>query len=376
MSNKKLKVLHLRSSGALLGAESVVLELAKHSPNFSTEAIVGIPVLAQDDIPEYGLLAQQIGLNVVLFHYDSTFSLALAKKIKKYVEQENINIVHTHGYQEDFYAWLANLQIPIIATNHLWKKTDFKLWLYAKIDAHILKSFQRVVAVSKPILDELEQVGIKKNELISNGVDTNKFSPDLKQAQHTSYKASLGISDTSVLIGMISSLSIEKGHLYALEAFKEAQESFENEVTLIIVGDGPERSNIINMAKTLGLEKNIALLGKRQDIPEILNILDIFIIPSLNEGLPISMLEAMASGLPVIATDVGDIGKVINNEENGFLINSKNSHQLAERLEMLVNDSKLRHKLALKARETIEDHFSASAMTESYCKIYQDLANL
>ncbi len=374
-SNNYPKILHLRASGALLGAENVVIEIAQHSQQYGFESIIGIPLLETDPKPDFASEAEKLELNVQIFHYSSTFSTALAKRIKHYVKENQVDLIHAHGYQEDFYAWFARLNIPLVATNHLWKKTDIKLKLYAWLDARILKRFDQVIAVSRPICHELTDAGISKNKvnLISNGVNIAKFSSQIEEAAKLTLKQSLGIPPNSVVIGMISSLTSEKGHRYAIQALKNALSRLSRSITLLIVGDGDYKNEIAREVDNLKISDHVIFTGTRRDIPEILSILDIYIISSLIEGLPISMLEAMASKLPVIASDVGDIGSVINDGENGYLVPATDTQAMTENIITLVNNPEIRQILAKNALTDIEKKYSAAAMTESYCNIYRNI---
>lgn len=374
---KFLKVLHIRSSGSVLGAENVVIEIAKESQNYGVESIIGIPVLDCDGIPEFAKYAESNQLNVKVFNYPSLINRKLPKDIKEYVNKNNIDVIHCHGYQEDFYAWMANTKKPLIATNHLWKRTTLKLKLYMILDALILKRFNHIIAVSKPILKELHKLGFKKNKtsIIANGVNCERFKLKQNNKIDPNLKQSLNIPETNLVLGMISSLTVEKGHIYALEAFKQCLEQTTQPLTLLIIGDGSDKDSIKNKVKELQLTEHVIFTGTRKDIPEIFSIMDIYLLTSLNEGLPISLLEAMASQLPIISTNVGDINTVIKNEINGFLVESKDILNIRNSLLKLINDTELRIQLAKAASKTIENHYSSSQMSKAYCELYKKIAS-
>lgn len=375
MSTQNIKVLHIRSSGAFLGAERVVLELAQHAQQYGVESIVGVPVLSTDQTPELVTQAQKDHIPLIVFNYRSKFSLMLAREIKDYVEREGIHLVHSHGYQENFYAWLAKLDVPLVATNHLWKKTDFKLWCYAKLDAAILKSFNKIIAVSKPIHAELISAGIKKDkiQLISNGVDIQRYSPHNDSEYLLKLKQSLGIAPQTLVLGMVSSLTHEKGHIYAIEAFDKVIKQTNTPVVLLIIGEGENEEAIRKKINSLGISSKVLLAGRRMDIPDILSMIDIYILSSLIEGLPMSLLEAMACRLPVIASDVGDIGAVIQNEVNGYLVSPKNADAISSKMLELIEQPVTRAKMAEAAQITINNNFSSSQMALAYCNVYREV---
>lgn len=377
MSNTSnhIKVLQLRSSGSMLGAENVIIEIANHSEQFGVKSIVGIPILAGDNVPEFAAQAEKNQLTVKLFPHKSRLSLPLTKDIRQYVDENNIDIIHCHGYQEDFYAWMAKTKIPLVATNHLWKKTNIKLWMYAKLDALILKKFNHTVAVSNPIYDELISVGLSKDKvsMISNGINLNRFAATPTREKIDGLKQSLSIPIENKVIGMISSLTQEKGHIFMLEAFKRGLEQLNAPYTLLIVGDGDHRQALKKQVDELQLQQHVVFSGARRDIPELLSIMDIYVLSSLIEGLPMSLLEAMASGLPAISTDVGDINSVIRDGHTGFLVKARDINTLADKVVKLANSAKLQKEFSNRGQQIITEKFASLSMTKSYCDLYRQI---
>ncbi len=374
-TTEQIKVLQLRSSGAMLGAENVIIEIASHSQQFNVTSIIGIPILAGDDIPEFAERATDNQLEVQQFHHKSRLSRSLAKDIYRYVHDNSIDVIHCHGYQEDFYAWMANTGKPLVATNHLWKKTTIKLWVYAKLDALILKKFAHSVAVSNPIYDELISVGLSKDKvsMISNGINLDRFAGTPTQEKLDNLKLSLSIPVENKVIGMVSSLTQEKGHAFMLEAFKRGLEQFNEPHTLLIVGDGDHRQVLKEQVETLQLQQHVVFSGPRRDIPDLLSIMDIYVLSSLIEGLPMSLLEAMASGLPAISTDVGDIHSVISDGHNGFLVKAKDINTLANKVVKLANSAELQKEFSKKGQQIITEKFASASMTKSYCDLYHQV---
>jgi glycosyltransferase involved in cell wall biosynthesis len=373
-SKHETTVLHLRSSGAMLGAENVVIELASLSKQYNIRSIIGVPLLDTDSTPEFIHRIQALGLELKVFRYKSVFSLSLAKEIKDYVKEEGIDIVHSHGYQENFYSYFGRHKAALIATNHLWKRTTFKLKIYALIDSFILRYFNHVIAVSKAIQNEMIKAGLNKNKIsiVANGVNLDKFAINKDNINNEfDIRTFLNLSSSAFLFGMVSSLTVEKGHKYAIEALKNCLNTYQGDPYLVIVGGGEEKTNLLEMVKDHKLEKNVFFLGSRSDIPNLLPQFDAFMLSSLIEGLPISLLEAMASRLPVISTDVGDITTVITNNNNGFLVPSKDIPKLSEKMLLLLKDESIRKKFSINGHQTIRDNFSSNKMTKHHCDIYR-----
>lgn len=373
MTKKIIKVLHLRSSGAFLGAENVVNNISTFSKEYEVHCTIGIPLLKTKPIPEFARQATASGNAVKIFYYDRVFDPKLAKSIREFTVENEIDLIHSHGYQENFYAVLSRIKIPLVATNHLWKRTNLKLKLYARLDAFLLRHFKRIVAVSNEINDELVELGYeKKTAIIANGVDIDVFAKTTENINKEALQETLGIPSNKVVIGMVSSLTTAKAHRTAIAALKLLVESNTSNTHLVIVGDGDLRGELEELVLNSNLSKHVTFLGQRNDVRTILSCFDIYCLPSLIEGLPMSLLEAMAAGLPVVATKVGDIPLLIDDDTNGLLISPRDPSSLSSKLNILIDNEEKRRLLGRNARETIVEKFSAKEMANSYCKLYKE----
>jgi glycosyltransferase involved in cell wall biosynthesis len=364
------KVLLLRTSGQLLGAERVILEVAKHLPALGYQPIIGIPYEVDQPLPEFASAAQAMGYDVAQFPVKSAFDMGALKTIKHYVEQNNINIIHTHGYREDFYALFSKTPAKLVATNHLWKRTTFKLKLYAAVDAYILKRFHAIIAVSAPVKKDMLQKGISEQKItvIANGIDPNNYLPIQNKDE---IKEALNIPPERIVIGTLSSLTIEKGIAHIIRAFANAKGQVPN-IHLLIVGTGELLGELTNLSQEHNLGDAVTFAGRRSDVNNMLNVMDIFALPSLSEGLPMAMLEAMAAQKAVIATTVGDVTKVINSE-NGVLIAPGDEKALANAIVSLCENTANIEKLGKAANKRVEDDFSSLAMARANAAIYNNL---
>jgi glycosyltransferase involved in cell wall biosynthesis len=142
---------------------------------------------------------------------------------------------------------------------------------------------------------------------------------------------------------------------------------------VVIIGEGPLRAQLAQTIEELGIQKQVQLLGARSEIPELLNTLDIFVLPSLSEGLPMSILEAMACGLPVVATRVGGIPEVVLDGQTGILVSSQDVPQFASALETLVQQKSIRENLGSQGRQRVVEHFSRQRMVQEYQALYESL---
>ena len=167
----------------------------------------------------------------------------------------------------------------------------------------------------------------KKISLIENGVNLERFQVN---GNGENLRKEFGIDMTHKIIGSVGRLTEEKGHTYFLKAAKKILD-LNNNCFFMIIGDGELRKKLEDEAKDLGINKRIIFTGKRTDIPELLSVMDIFVLPSLTEGQPMALLEAMAAKKPVIATTVGDIPKILKNGELGILAPPCNPAVIAEK---------------------------------------------
>jgi glycosyltransferase involved in cell wall biosynthesis len=360
------RVLHLRSSGGLLGAESVIVQLAKNSCQFGYQSVVGS--LGGYNRPESELLevAQQQGVETKRFETADWNGWEFFWKIRSYVKNHRIDLLHCHGYKEDFYGLFAFSGVPIVATNHLWKIASLKSKIYRRIDVEVLKRVDRVVGVSRDIVSEMKDLGISYCEFVANGIDTAHFFPKPKSKR---LLEECNIDNETFIFGMISSLTEEKNHVFVLNALSAVQGNF----VLLIVGDGPLKQQLRQKVQALGLASKVSFLGKRRDIEELHSIINVYLLPSKAEGMPISLLEAMSCGKAVIASAVGENNHIINHMENGLLLSPTDFRQLVNYMNMLVHDKSLVERLGYNARTTVENNFSSQGMTKNYCKIYDSL---
>lgn len=311
------------------------------------------------------MAAVACGIRSHLIECRHRFDIDAVKQLRRLVHAHEIDVLHCHGYREDLYAVAARARAKKVTTNHLWKRTTPALRFYARVDSWLARRFDRVVAVSLEILQELEAKGFKAPQLTSipNGVDTARYAPTAAGAARA--------APSRVVLATIGSLTEEKGHDHLLGAL--AKLGSDRGITLLIVGDGPRRERLQKLATDLGVADDVRFLGRRNDIPDILAGTDIFVLPSLNEGLPIALLEAMACERACVATDVGDVGRAIETGVTGVLVRSADVAALAAAIERLVANPELRMRLGRAARQRAVERFSAERMTEAYCALYDEL---
>ncbi len=367
-------VLHLRSTGALLGAERVILQLAARSEAHGYTPVVAGVQDRRDPSPELCRLAREMGIESYVFPCRAGFDRSLAALIRQTVRERGVSLMHCHGYKDDIHALAARAGVVKVATNHLWKGTSWRSRLYVHADALALRRFDHVVAVSRPILDDMRRRGLKasKTSLIPNGIDSAPFATPLSDDRRRALRPELGLEPSDVVAVSVSSLTPEKGHRYVLEGLPRAAQTFPA-LRWLVVGDGPLREAIHEQAVALGISERVRLVGWRRDVPDLLRASDLFLLPSLVEGLPMALLEAMAAGLPAVASAVGDVATVIDDGRNGTLCAPGDVAALGTGISRYAGDAGLRNEHGARARATVEERFSSRAMAAAYCALYDEL---
>ncbi|WP_405230012.1 glycosyltransferase [Lentisalinibacter sediminis] len=365
----KLRILHIRSSSEILGAERVVVELCNSLTDQGCLSILGVPTDQCGRGSKLKNHAESEGITVKEFPISGPFDLSVLSRIREYVRENRIDVVHSHGYRENFYAFSCRHDAKIIATNHLWKKTTMRLRVYASLDAKLLRHFPIVVAVSSEIAEDMRNSGIdgSKIHIVSNGIDTNVFAP----SHDDSLRRELGLKGEWLVYGTVSSLTPEKAINNAIQAIADCSEDYPN-ICLVIVGDGPQAEVLERLVDRCGARDRVFFAGRRSDMSAVYGAMDIFMLPSLVEGLPMALLEAMSSGLPVIATDVGDV-RIAVDEQVGCLVQSGDVEALSSSIRSLACDFERRTQLGRNARQRILTKFSSAIMTNRYLKLYKEM---
>lgn len=372
-SRLKISVLHLISSSAFLGAERVVCELAACLDPLIFNLQVGLLGSPQEVVKTFSKALEGTTASVVEFPCDGKISLFSIMKIKKYVDSNNISIVHSHGYKSDIYAMLASLSssndVATIATNHNWITSSLKERVYKIIDSLVLRQFNMVVAVSDILKDEIVDKGIKveRANVIANGINV---AGDILHDAYKATRIQLGLLDTHFVIGCVASLTHEKAHTDLLQAFALVVKSVPDS-RLVIVGSGFLDDDLRSLSFALGIEENVIFTGYRNDARALYIAFDVFALVSHSEGLPMAMLEAMAASLPVVVSAVGAIPKVVTTMENGILITPGDINAIANSIIKLALDPALRESLGSKARSEVVANYSVNRMARDYEQLYE-----
>lgn len=356
------RVLHLRSGTHLFGPERIILSLARHaSPDYE-------PIIGGLERDKPGLLlteAAAAGLETVWFASKRRFDPKVVARLADFIGERAVAIIHAHDFKANFYALAARRRAPVkaVATLHLWNRSSLRTAVYEALDALLVRRFDRVIAVSPQIAAEARRrlVPSRKLRVILNGVDLERFPP-----------LPARFRQSRVVIGSVGRLVKQKGYHNLLAALAEITKSVP-EVELLLVGDGPQRGELEQQARRLGLSSQVTFAGQCDPVEESYGKFDLFVSSSLSEGLPVTVLEAMASGLPIVATHVGATPEVIEDGRSGLLVPPNDVKALSEALLCLIKDRELAMRLATAGHERAGQRFSAEAMTRQTESVYEEM---
>jgi len=227
----------------------------------------------------------------------------------------------------------------------------------------------RIVGVSNETsknLVDYEKISPKKIVTIRNGVVGDTFQRPINKFAK---RAELGIPSSAPVIGLAARLTEQKGLTFLLQALPAVLRA-QRDLRLVIAGDGPLRRNLEEEAQRVGVGSHVHFLGPRTDMPDILQLFDVYVLPSIWEGLPMVLLEAMAAGCPIVATNVGGNPDAVRDGYNGYLVPARDPDALATRVIGLLSDRRQREEFGRNGRTLFDREFSAAIMARSYEQLY------
>lgn len=378
---QKIKVAYICTPIEFGGAERVSLNFFRHVNRDKFEIIPIFLIRPWEPKPLLALNAEEIGYKPIYIPVatklnDNYFRiLRVARELFIIFRENQFDIVHSHGYFTDICSLLIAkiTHIPCISTCHGFIKNNLKLKLYNFFDKVSLLFASRVIAVSDNVRDEIKYVNFFKRNVVilPNAVPVNR-KDKLTVSTGSNFISDFGRDESKITIGYVGRLSKEKGVVYLLAALGHDILQ-NNNVRLVVIGEGDEGASLHQSARELGVADRVFFLGFRDNVEELLSCIDVFVLPSLTEGTPMALLEAMAHGVPVIATNVGGVPDVIRSEYNGLLVEPKSSLAIARSINKLINNIDLRKQLSNNGMKTIEDKYGVDSWCYQIEDMYQGL---
>ena len=320
-----------------------------------------------------------LGIPVKVFPENQWGSGKIFLELVREFKKSNIRIIHTHKYKDTILAAPAAklCGIPhVVRTVHGLREPfeglqAFKMSLYEAIERTVHRyCVDSIIGVSSQIEARCKAEGeVSRVVCIRNGIDLEGKAVQINRWR---MRKDLCVDSETCLIGTLGRLTPVKGIPYLLHAAKILLREGAN-VKVLIVGEGSIRQDLLMQTHDLGISGNVVFLGHREDTDELLQALDIFVLPSLSEGIPMALLEAMAESRPIVASRVGGIPEIIEDGVEGFLVESMDVNNLAERCRRLLESPDVARKMGEQGRNRVEREFSATAMADRVISVYKEL---
>jgi len=361
-----MKVLSVSTHFNIGGISNYILTLAGELGKTGVETIIATSGGdLQPELRKRGIEHRLVAVDTK-FEFNPKLFIA-AMQLKNIIEKEKIDIIHAHSRVSQVAAMLASgmTGIPFVTTCHGY----FKKRLRKVFDTWGSK----VIAISDAVKDHLIrdlEVPECRVRLIYSGVDADRFSRLYSEEEIWHIKKELGLKNGPV-VGTIGRLSPVKGQKYLIEALDLIIAKTPDAQGLII-GDGPEKEALESQAKSLGISESIKFISSNVDTPRLLSIMDVFVFPSLKEGLGIALLEALAAGLACVASGTGGISDIITNGSDGILVNVADPEAIAAAAVRLLDDPLGRKLMGEAGKKLVRSRFTLARMAVDVEKLYRE----
>lgn len=365
--SRQVRIAHVIPTLRLGGLEHIVALLTSRLPNYIENVVItpGADGPMRERFPD--------GVRVIAMAEDHKPDRWNALRMARLFRSLRPDVVHSRNWScVDAIVGARLAGVPIVVHGEHGRGADdpegrnisrrVGRWLLAPM-------VTQFVTVSRDLarwLAEDVRLSPAKILAICNGVDTGRFAPGGRSAA----RAALGIASDSIVMGTVARLDPVKDQVGLLRAFAQVGDP---RTVLVIAGDGPCRAELEAAVSALGLDGRVRLLGERKDVPRILTALDVFVLPSLGEGISNTILEAMATGLPVIATRVGGNPELISEGVTGILVEPRSPAALAVAMRQYLGDPRLASQHGRAARERAQSMFSLEVMVDAYEELYSRL---
>lgn len=378
-----MKILHIIDSGGLYGAEVMLLNLMNEQTVLGHETVLAS--IGEKGVTEKPVEAEasRRGLTVTRFRMRPGPNVRGALEILRFARDGGFQIMHSHGYKADIlFGFLPGRVrgLPIVTTLHGWTCGGglSMLRLYEWLDAQSLRFIDAVVLVSEsmlshPRLRHFDRAGV---HVIHNGVPVPGANggPPSAAGDSDLDSAITEFCASGFTVGSIGRLSPEKGYPRLIGAVRLLAES-EPDIRLVIIGEGPQRRELEREVRRLGIGPRVFMPGYRSEAGKYMKFFSVFVISSFSEGLPMSLLEAMRAGTPIVSTRVGGIPDALGSGRAGILVDSPESADLAACISRLKHDPALGARLTVNAESIVDRCYSSRAMALKYDGIYSSLVN-
>ena len=340
------------------GIETVVATfLRKESANFFTERL------------------ESLSIPLFPISEESPFDLSTIQKLKRLVAKVQPDLIQTHAVKSHFLVRLSGIpnSIPWIAFHHGYTSTTWRTDLYNELDRWSLRAATQMVTVSHASLGQLRTKGVpsERVKVIHNAVPTGYGIEMGDSSQIDALRSTLGIPVGQKVILSVGRLSKEKDQVSLVEAISELRGSFSP--YLVILGEGPEHKTILEKTRLLGLTDKVILTGQQDDIGPFYSLADVVVISSRSEGSPNVLLEALAAGVPLVATSVGGIPEMVRDGEHALLVPHGDPKQMANSIARIFAETDVARSLVENGRKLVQTRFSPAERVRTLAEMYRHI---
>ncbi|HET7080131.1 MAG TPA: glycosyltransferase [Chloroflexia bacterium] len=351
------------------GAEKVLVDLALHLDR----SRYNVTVCATRQTRNYQPLLDSAGVPTMVLRRNSRWETYKMAEVVRMLRRERVDVLHTHLFGSNTWGRLLGrlAGVPVIIAHEHWSsRGQNEIWM----DRMMYRLSDRILVTSeasKQIVMSSEGIPAHYLSVVYNGVDMDKFAA---RGDRADVRAELGVAPDAALIGAVGRLTADKGGQDVLIRVVGRVRETCPQVRLVMVGDGPLRPGLEQLTAQLGLTGTVIFTGLRSDVPRLLGALDVFVLPSEREALPVAVLEAMAAGLPLVATRVGGIPEVVEDGATGFLVPPGDVAAMHCVLERLTGDPALAARLGAAGQAHVQAHFTVQQMVRQVERLYDQLA--
>jgi len=323
--------------------------------------------------------AGALGLDVELIPERRRFDLSVIPSLRNVIESRQPDLLVTNSVKSHFVLWRSRLwqEYPWVAFHHGYTATDLKMLVYNRLDQWSLPKADRLVTVCRAFAQELaDATGIPIDHISVQHNAIRRPQP-VSTADVEALTKRLGIAGNESVVLSVGRLSREKAHIDLLEAFKQFSESTpEISSKLVIVGAGPERARLEAAAESSGCKERVIFTGQVNDVRAFYATADVFVLPSHSEGSPNVLLEAMAANLPIVATSVGGVPEMVEDEESALLVPPNDPPAIATAIARLLTDRELAQRLTTNAATLVDGRFTPDNHLQSLIEIYREVISV
>jgi glycosyltransferase involved in cell wall biosynthesis len=360
-----MRVLHINTERTWRGGEQQTLYLARGQ----NDRGLPVTVACQPDSP-MAHHAGKSGLDVVQIRMRGEADVAAAYKLARLIRKREFDVVHMHTSHAHTIGCLASA-LARRGVRVVTRRVDFRPIKNVFSNFKYRWGVHKYVAISNAIKQVMTDDGIAADRIavVHSGIDISRFDSVRARPE---LRSEFQPDSSQPVIGNVAHMADHKGQRYLIEAVPDVLREFPA-AKFVIVGDGELRSDLEARAARLGIEDSVVFAGFRNDVPEILRVFDVFVMSSYLEGLCTSIMDAMATGIPVVASDAGGIPEIVQNEVNGLLVPARKPSTLAEAILRMLNNPKEAAKFARAGRRTVEEKFTVDTMVEGNIPVYDEL---